>query len=200
MSSVALRPLGKIVRLQIQRSPLKVGQKPNRVYDPAPILAVDTLTLTPHGALARLPEGAALLDVHHAHHPQTRNSGGVNALSVGFTFHYAAVRARYGDHVVDGCAGENILIETERRVTLDDIAGGLAVQPAGGNSPVWLRVNEIAAPCRPFSGFVSHVTEAAVVKETLQFLDDGLRGFYCALAHDRPVTIAVGDEVFALHP
>src|SRR5574337_1547489 len=47
VSSVALRPLGKIVRLQIQRSPLKIGEKPSRVYDPSPILAVAGLTLTP---------------------------------------------------------------------------------------------------------------------------------------------------------
>jgi hypothetical protein len=39
------------------------------------------------------------------------------------------------------------------------------------------------------------VVEAVVVKETLQFLDDGLRGFYCALAQAQPATIAVGDHV-----
>ena len=50
MSVTALYPLGKIVRLQIQRSPLKTGEKPNRVYDPSPILAVNELTLTPLGA------------------------------------------------------------------------------------------------------------------------------------------------------
>ena len=195
MSSVALRPLGKIVRLQIQRSPLKIGEKPNRVYDPSPILAVNELTLTPQGAVARAFDGAPLLDVHHAAHPQARNVEGVNALSVGFTSHYAAIRAQYGDHVTDGCAGENILIETERIMKLEDIAGGLAIQPAGAASPVWLRVNQVAAPCRPFSGFVTHVVEAVVVKETLQFLDDGLRGFYCALAQAQPATIAVGDHV-----
>ena len=195
MSPPSLRPLGQIVRLQIQRSPLKVGEKPNRVYDPAPILVVDELTLTPQGALAHLSDGATLLDVHHASHPQTRNSGGLNSLSLGFTAHYAAIRARYGDHVTDGCAGENILIETDRRVRLEEITGGLAIQPAGAEALVWLRVNQVAAPCRPFSGFVTHVTEAAVVKETLQFLDDGLRGFYCALARAEPATIALGDRV-----
>lgn len=200
MSSGALYPLGKIVRLQIQRSPLKVGEKPNRVYDPTPILVVGELILTPQGAVAHLPDGATLLDVHHAHHPQTRNSDGVNPLSVGFTAHYAAIRERYGDHVTDGCAGENIVIETEGRVMLDDLAGGVAIQPEGGNSTAWLRVNKVAAPCRPFSGFVTHVTEAAVVKETLQFLDDGMRGFYCALAQTQPVTIAVGDGVFVSRP
>src|SRR2546430_5652355 len=36
-----MRELGRIVRLQIQRSSLKTGEKPRRRYDPAPLLAVD---------------------------------------------------------------------------------------------------------------------------------------------------------------
>ena len=200
MSSVALRPLGKIVRLQIQRSRLKTGEKPNRVYDPSPILAVAELTLTPQGAVARALDGALLLDVHHADHPQTQNVKGVNALSVGFTSHYAAIRAQYGDHVTDGCAGENILIETERRVTLEEMAGGIAVQPVGADSLVWLRVNQVAAPCREFSGYVMSGPGSVALKEALQFLNDGMRGFYCALTEDMPVTIALGDQVLATQP
>src|SRR5689334_6720356 len=127
-----LRPLGRVVRLQVQRSKLKLGEKPNRVYDPAPLLAVNELTLTPEGALARLPDGGMVIDVHHAAHPDTRNLDRSNDLSVGFTPHYAAMRARFGEHLSDGCAGENILIETTGRVTLADIAGGLVFQPAAG--------------------------------------------------------------------
>lgn len=195
MSSVALHPLGKIVRLQIQRSPLKIGEKPNRVYDPSPILAVNELTLTPQGAVARVLDGAPLLDVHHTDHPRTRNVKGVNALSVGFTSHYAAIRTQYGQHVADGCAGENILIEMDERVDWSRVAGGIAIQPAGADPPAWLRVNQVAAPCREFSGYVMDGPGAAALKEALQFLDDGLRGFYCALARSQPVTIAVGDRV-----
>jgi hypothetical protein len=195
MSVTALYPLGKIVRLQIQRSPLKIGEKPNRAYDPSPILAVNELTLTPQGAVARALDGAPLLDVHHADHPRTRNVKGVNALSVGFTSHYAAIRTQYGQHVADGCAGENILIETNGRVDWGRVAGGIAIQPAGADSPAWLRVNQVAAPCREFSGYVMDGPGAAALKEVLQFLDDGLRGFYCALAGSEPVTIAVGDRV-----
>ncbi len=195
MSTVALSLIGKVVRLQIQRSPLKAGEKPSRVYDPSPILAVSELTLTRQGAIARALDGALLLDVHHADHPQTRNVNSVNALSVGFTSHYAAIRAQYGDHVTDGCAGENILIEAERRVTLEEIAGGVAIQPVGADAPVWLRVNQVAAPCREFSGYVMAGPGAVALKEALQFLNDGMRGFYCALASDAPVTIALGDQV-----
>jgi hypothetical protein len=191
-----LHPLGRIVRLQIQRSPLKLGERPNRTYDPTPLLAVDELTLTAQGAVARTPDGVSLLDVHHTGHPHTRNVAGVNALSVGFTPHYAAIRARYGDHVTNGCAGENILIETDGIVDFGLIAGGLAIQPAGDAAPVWLRVNKIAAPCREFSGYVMSGPGSAALKEALQFLNDGMRGFYCGLAQVEPAIIAVGDPVF----
>ena len=193
----SLQPLGRVVRLQIQRSRLKLGEKPNRWYDPAPLLAVNELTLTPEGALARLPDGGMLIDIHHAAHPETRNNERLNDLSVGFTPHYAAMRERYGEHLSDGCAGENILIETNGVVKLAEIAGGLVIQPAGGGRPARLRAVRVAAPCREFSGYASRSSEPQVIKEALQFLDDGLRGFYCALDNPVPVQVAVGDEVLA---
>jgi len=52
--------VGRIVRLQIQRSSLKTGKKPNRAYDPAPLLTVDRLALGPDGALGALKEVARL--------------------------------------------------------------------------------------------------------------------------------------------
>jgi hypothetical protein len=192
-----LRPLGRVVRLQIQQSKLKLGEKPNRYYDPAPLLRVDELTLTPEGALARLPDGGTLIDVHHPAHPETRNLDRTNDLSVGFTPHYAAMRERYGAHLVDGCAGENILIETTGRVTLADIAGGLVIQPASGGRSVQLQVVRHAPPCREFSGYASRSNEPEAIKEALQFLDDGLRGFYFALGNPVPVWVTIGDEVLA---
>jgi len=189
------RLLGRVVRLQIQRSKLKLGEKPNRYYDPAPLLSVAALTLTPEGALARLPDGAMVIDVHHPAHPDTRNLDRTNDLSVGFTSHYSAMRGKYGAHLVDGCAGENILIKAAERVTLADLAGGLAIRPAGGGSPVQLRVVRHAPPCREFSGYASRSSAPEVIKDTLQFLDDGLRGFYCALGNSDPVRVNLGDEV-----
>ena len=122
MTDLALRPLGQIVRLQLQRSSLKLGEKPNRWYDPSPLLAVDTLTLTPKGALGRTEFGEPLLDIHHADHPATRNNG-TNDISVGFTGHYAAMRARFGPHLPDGIAGENILVESSGIVQASDLGG-----------------------------------------------------------------------------
>lgn len=194
----SLRPLGKIIRLQIQRAPLKVGEKPNRVYDPAPLLAMAELTLTPQGALVPQADGAALIDVHHAAHPQTRNSDNVNALSLGFTAHYADMRARFGEHLALGCAGENLLVEAAGRLALDELAGGVIIRKSDGTQ-ISLTNLMIAAPCRPFAGYaLGRTVDAAALKDALQFLDAGRRGFYCRLAQTEPVTVAVGDEVLTM--
>lgn len=193
-----LIPLGPIVRLQIQRSPLKVGEKPNRVYSPAPILAVERLTLTTHGAIAPLPDGTRLLDVHHLDHPQTRNRGKGNALSIGFTAHYALMSKQFGERVATGCAGENILVQTERRVELAEIEKGLAIQTASG-ALVPLNGVMVATPCKPFTGYLLGGTvDSETFKRSLQFLDHGTRGYYCSLAASEPVTIALGDTLLAV--
>ncbi|MBI3362800.1 MAG: hypothetical protein HY023_16995 [Chloroflexi bacterium] len=191
----SLHHLGRIVRLQIQPARLTLGEKPNRYYDPAGLLAVDEMTLAPRGALACLPDGRAILDVHHADHPQAYRHGN-NALSVGFTTHYDAMRERFGDHIADGCAGENILVETDEKVEMGILRRGLAIRPAGSTSPVWLDEVCVAKPCEPFSRYASRAAQSEDVKAALQFLDNGVRGFYCVLAGESAATITVGDEVF----
>ncbi len=192
--STDLKPLGKIVRLQIQRAPLKTGEKPNRQYDPAPLLPVTQLTLTTEGAWARSTEGERIVDIHHLQHPDTHSINNTNPLSVNFTSHYEMMKAEFGGHLWNGCAGENILVDTTARLTLDQLAQGLAVQRQNGDEVIWLRETLVAHPCRPFSGYVMGGTEASV-KEALQFLDNGMRGFYCQLAHNQPVTISIGDTI-----
>jgi hypothetical protein len=196
MSPDRLTSLGRIVRLQIQRRALKLGEKPNRVYDPAALLAVDALTLTRDGALARADDGAMLLDIHHTAHPATRNNGGANDLSVGFTGHYDRMRARFGPHLVDGCAGENILVAAAGTVPLAAIAGGLAVRRAAGE---WVSLGQVRVdlPCVEFSRYALRSADAEHVKAALQFLDQGMRGYYCTY-EAAPVTIDVGDELFAV--
>src|SRR6266536_499123 len=186
------RPLGRIVRLQIQRSSLKVGEKPNRWFDPAPLLPVDELTLTPSGAIARLPDGGQLLDIHHASHPVTRNNG-TNDISVGFTGHYAAMRARFGLHLPDGIAGENILIESSAIVRPSDLGADLAIRPAAGGELIWLRGVRVMPPCVEFSTYAGRSSEPEALKSALQFLGDGLRGFCGRLPAGAAATIAVGD-------
>src|SRR3989454_10864344 len=59
-----MRDLGRIVRLQIQRSSLKTGEKPLRVYDPTPCLAVARLAVGPDGVLGEGPEGSWRSEEH----------------------------------------------------------------------------------------------------------------------------------------
>ena len=189
-----MRDLGRIVRLQIQRSSLKTGEKPTRVYDPGPILAVERLAIGPDGVLGEGADESWLIDVHHRAHPRTKNEDGAHGVSLGFTSHYALMRERFGDRIVPGCAGENILVDVGGRITLDDLEGGVACVAPDGRELVRLDVLQVAHPCRPFSGWaLGGIVEADVLKETLQFLDAGTRGFYCVGVGSG--IVSVGDRV-----
>ena len=192
-----MRTIGTVTRLQIQRSSLKTGEKPNRVYDPTPLLPVPRLTVTPDGVLGAGAEGSWLVDVHHRAHPETKNEDGLHGVSVGFTSHYAAMRDRFGERIVVGCAGENIIVAADRMFTYDDLAGGMAIVATDGPERVRLRVLQVAHPCRPFTGWASGArVEPDVLKSHLQFLDGGTRGFYCV--GEGSGTVAVGDRLVLL--
>lgn len=193
-----MRTIGTVTRLQIQRSSLKTGEKPDRVYDPAPLLPVPRLAVTPDGVLGAGADGGWLVDVHHRAHPETKNEDGLNGVSVGFTSHYAAMRDRFGDRIVVGCAGENIIVAADRAFTYDDLAGGLAIVATDGPERVRLRVLQVAHPCRPFTGWAlgGGRVAAEVLKSHLQFLDGGTRGFYCV--GEGSGTVAVGDRLVLL--
>ena len=137
------------------------------------------------------------MDVHHRAHPHTKNEDGGHGVSLGFTSHYSLMRDRFGDRITPGCAGENILVETGGRVGFDDLARGVACIAGDGHELVRLEVLQVAHPCRPFSGWaLGGMVESDVLKETLQFLDDGMRGFYC-LGVGAGI-VAVGDRVVVL--
>src|SRR5260370_25350372 len=127
-----MHQVGTIGRLEIQRASLKTGEKPNRVYDPAPILAVDRLAVSPDGVLGGGPEGGWLVDVHHRAHPSTKNEDGLHGVSVGFTSHYTLMRDRFGKRIAPGCAGAKILAEADRRRTPADLAAGCATIARAG--------------------------------------------------------------------
>ena len=192
-----MRELGHVVRLQIQRSSLKTGEKPHRVYDPTPILTVDRLSVSPDGALGEAAQDAWMVDIHHRMHPSTKNPDGEHGISLGFTSHYDVMRAQLGDRITPGCAGENILVETPGRVGMEDLTGGVGLLTRDGHEVVRLHVLQVAHPCRPFSGWaLGGVVETDVLKATLQFLDDGMRGFYCVGVGGG--IVSVGDRVVAL--
>jgi MOSC domain-containing protein len=192
-----MRTIGTVARLQIQRSSLKTGEKPDRVYDPAPLLAVPRLAVTADGVLGASADGGWLVDVHHRSHPHTKNEDGLHGVSVGFTTHYAAMRERFGPHLVVGCAGENIIVAADQSFTYDDLAGGVAIARPDGTERVRLRVLQVAHPCRPFTGWaLGGRVESQVLKENLQFLDNGMRGFYCV--GEGAGTVEMGDQVMLI--
>ncbi len=55
-----MREIGLIKLVQVQRSSLKQGQRPQRYYDPAPLL------LSPPGVCAVSADGESIIDIHHA--------------------------------------------------------------------------------------------------------------------------------------
>jgi hypothetical protein len=89
------------------------------------------------------------------------------------------MQRRFGQHMPLGCAGENIIVEGMRRLTLDDIAQGLVVLGTNQRVKGFLTKVEIARPCKAFTGFALHdeTAPAETLKAGLQFLDAGLRGF-----------------------
>lgn len=192
-----MRTIGTVARLQIQRGSLKTGEKPTRRYDPAPLLAVPQLNVTPDGALGGSQNGEWIVDVHHRAHPHTKNEDGLHGISLGFTSHYDAMREHFGERVVVGCAGENIIAETDDRFTYEDLAEGVAILAPDGKERVRLRVLQVAHPCRPFTGWaLGKQVEPDELKRHLQFLDGGTRGFYCV--GEGSGTVSLGDRVAIL--
>ena len=194
-----MRTIGTVARLQIQRGSLKRGDKPTRLYDPAPLLSVRALSVSPDGALGASPSDDEMwiVDVHHRAHPRTKNEDGLHGISLGFTSHYAAMQEHFGERVAVGCAGENIIAEVERRLTYEELAGGVAILSPDGAERVRLKVLQVAHPCRPFTGWaLGRIVESEELKKHLQFLDNGMRGFYCQ--SEGTGTVALGDSIAIL--
>jgi hypothetical protein len=190
-----MRFLGTIVRLQVQRSSLKLGERPNRWYDPSPLLALPSLLVGEAGVVGLTDDGP-IVDVHNAEHPQSKNRG-ENGVSVGFTGHYRAMRRRFGGHLPDGIAGENVLVETDARVSELDLMNGLLIEASDGSN-VFLNQLVVAEPCVEFSRYALDDPDAPPddpgLREALTFLRNGTRGFY-AVYRSTPIRIAVGDRV-----
>lgn len=182
----------RIVRLQVQADRLKQGEKPHRWYDPSNITPVDRLWVDDDGSTGEV-NGKRVVDIHNVHHPRTRNHGRASGLSVGFTAHYRNMRQRFGPRVVDGVAGENVLVDSDDQVVHDQLDGAV-LRTSSGDVPI-VEV-EIAEPCVEFSRFVLGIEPGdrrTKMREPLQQLMGGVRGYYVALAE--PAEITVGDSL-----
>ena len=175
--------LGTVVRLQVQRSRLKPGPRGGRVYDPAPLLEVTALDVGPRGVVGVTTTGP-VLDVHHADHPDSRNVRLANGLSLLTRGHYDRLRQAYGPHLVDGVAGESLLLDPVRPWSARDLQGALELETEDG----WLLLSEVvpAPPCVEFSRFclddLSADAGGEPVQTALEQLDHGARGFYASTA------------------
>ncbi|MBA2776895.1 MAG: hypothetical protein H0U31_09225 [Chloroflexia bacterium] len=197
-----LELIGPIVRLQVQTSSLKHGGRPRSWYDPSPIRAVPALRLDDGGVTG--VDLREIADVHHRDHPQSKHRP-ENGVSFGFTGHYRQMRSRFGGHLVDGVAGENILVDAAGIFTSADVMHGFVIVSARG--PVALTSVEYAKPCVEFSKFCSGYARDRrpdlVITETLQFLNLGTRGFYATLEPTPgapPPLVALGDLVYRRLP
>lgn len=169
--------LGTVVRLQVQRSPLKPGPRGARVYTVEPLLEVPALEVGPRGVVGCSSDGP-VLDVHHADHPDSRNVKLLNGLSLLPRAHYDALRTRYGPHLVDGSAGESLLIETAGRWTEADLQGRLELETSDGGRLI-LTAAVAAPPCVEFSRFcLGGAASDDELRPTLEHLGGGTRGFY----------------------
>jgi hypothetical protein len=188
--------IGTIIQLQVQRSSLKVASEDGRYYDPAPIRRVPVIELDPCGVVGRDEAGNAIIDVHHRDHPQSKNRD-LNGISIGFVTHYDLMRQRIGDHLLNGLAGENILVQTDDIFTESDLPEKLAIETIDGRLINLVGV-QVAEPCVEFTRFTLRYAPAQrpdkAVTNTLDFLRRGMRGYYATYL-DAPAIVRVGDRL-----
>ena len=185
--------VGPVVLLQVQRQAL-TGGEPN-IYRPEPLLEVERLVVDAHGVSTEV-DGAVVLDVHHASHPDGGRFTPDRALSIGFTAHYDAMETRFGDAPL-GIAGENVIVRSDRVITQADVAGGLRITHADGTVSVLDRA-KVAAPCAMFTRYLRGSPDATVeeIADDRAFLHRGIRGFVLRVDHRGDgITIEPGASV-----
>ena len=139
------------------------------------------------------PERCRAIDVHHQDHPKSRNRKGGAGISVLGTGDYQRLRTRYGDHLVDGAAGESVLVEAPDGIADLDFPAEFAISTPSGM--ISFERGRVADPCVEFSRFClgeppsPQVSDA--VRQALIDLDDGHRGYRAAATNSG--SVRVGD-------
>lgn len=198
------REIGHVKLTQLQPSGLIIETSSGYFYDASRRVVVDRLKITPLGIEAITPEGEHVLDIHHINHPDKEYDDD-DLVCIGFTSHYEAMRTRFGDHMVDGIAGENIIIDFEEEVWPEDLGQQIGIENAETGELALFDLVRFAAPCNEFSHFAAQSQDkklpADLLKSTLQFLGNGRRGFLLVLndTHEE-VSVQPGDMVFVVNP
>lgn len=196
----SMQEIGRVKLVQLQPSGLIIETGSGYCYDATRRLEVDRLEITSLGIEATNQAGERVLDIHHISHPDKAYDND-DLVCIGFSSHYEAMRARFGEHMVDGIAGENIIIETEEEVWLQDLGQGIAIENQDTKSKTRLDIISFASPCQEFSHFAMKSQDAKLpaneLKATLQFLNNGRRGFLLVMREGQPpAVVRQGDRVF----
>lgn len=197
-----VRELGKIILVQLQPNGLIIEKSSGYFYDETRRVVVEELLINKKGIEATTSKGEHVLDIHHLDHTGKEYDDD-DLVCIGFTSHYDKMRERFGEHMVYGSAGENIIIEYSDEIWLDDLGDKLAIENQDTGQLLVLEQIQVAAPCDEFSHFAAQSQEerlpAGDLKEVLQFLGDGRRGFLLILAKEQEDgSVRPGDKVYVV--
>jgi hypothetical protein len=197
-----LRDLGVIKLVQLQPNGLIIEKPPGYFYDESRRVEVDRLIINSKGIEAIAPDGENVLDIHHLDHPDKEYDDD-DLVCIGFRSHYEKMRERFGDHMVDGSAGENIIIDYPDEIWLDDMGEQIGIENQDTGQLLILEQVQIAAPCEEFSHFAAQRQDdrlpAAELKDILKFLNNGRRGFLLVLnKSQKDGVVRPGDKVFVV--
>ena len=182
--------VGQVVKLQVQRDRLRAGN----VYRLHNLAEVSALRLTPDGPIG-FDGSSWVVDRHHRAHPSAVHYNPARALSIGFTSHYRYIWERF-EPIPLGAAGENLIVDTDRRVTLADLAGGIRIETFTDSALI--ATAAIAEPCVPFTRLVTGRPDARAseIVEERTHLRRGIRGFVMALTGVDNFDVAPGARVW----
>ena len=197
-----IRELGRVKLVQVQPNGIIIETPSGDFYDASRRVEVESLHISSRGIEAITPTGEHVIDIHHIDHPN-KAYGNDDLVCIGFTPHYEAMRARFGEHMVDGVAGENIIIEYEDVVWPEDLGQRIAIENTDTGRQALLDVVSFAPPCEEFSHFAANSQHkrlpAEKLKSILQFLGNGRRGFLLVLSDNQEsATVQSGDRVFVV--
>ena len=196
------RSLGAVKLVQLQPNGLIIEKDGGDYYDESRRVEVDQLLVNSKGIEANTPDGLQVLDIHHLDHPDKEYDDD-DLVCIGFTSHYDKMQERFGNHMVYGSAGENIIIENSKEIWLADLGKQIAIENQETGQLMALGEVQVAEPCDEFSHYVTQSQDerlpADKLKETLQFLRKGRRGFLFILAKGQDEGIVrPGDKVFVV--
>ena len=197
-----IQELGRVALVQLQPNGLIIEKDGGYYYDVTRRVEVDELIINSKGIEAVTGDGEIVLDIHHLDHPDKEYDED-DLVSIGFTSHYQKMRKRFGKHMVNGSAGENIIIDFPGEIWLEDLGGKLAFENQDTGELLVLKDLQVAQPCDEFSHFAAQSQDdrlpAGELKEILQFLGKGRRGFLMVLeAGQASGIVRPGDLVFVV--